>query len=183
VASLAPALLVLPATLIAISYVSLNGLPIFVDLNLAAGLALVFLALLRVWSGLRRDYWCSPPPRTTQALAIWPWERSEAWLEGPLDRLIDAVEHHAPTCRVVVCDARIQWPATLRWPELARFAAVVGPHTALLASRHALEPALRHLATRCGELVAIDSAADRSTLADSVFTVWSRFQSPEFKNP
>jgi len=183
VASLAPALLALPATLVAISYVSLNGLPVFVDLNLAAGLALVFLALLRVWSTLRRDYWCAPPPHTTQALAIWPWERSKPWLEGPLDRLIDAVERHAPTCRVVVCDASIPWPATLRWPELARFAAVVGPHQDVLAARKALAPALQRLASRCGEPVVLDSATDRRTLAHGVLAAWSRFQPPEFKNP
>jgi cytochrome b561 len=41
--------------LLGISYVSLNGLPVFVDLHLAAGLALLFLAVLRYWSTLRRN--------------------------------------------------------------------------------------------------------------------------------
>ncbi|MBK6927233.1 MAG: CHASE2 domain-containing protein [Comamonadaceae bacterium] len=40
--SLAPALFALPAALLGISYLSLNGLPLFVDLHLAAGLALIF---------------------------------------------------------------------------------------------------------------------------------------------
>ncbi|MBT9505215.1 CHASE2 domain-containing protein [Rhodoferax sp.] len=176
VASLVPALLALPAALLGIGYLSLNGLPVFLDLHLAAGLALVFLAVLRYWNTLRRNYWCSPPSSTAQALAIWPWERSDAWLEGALDRLIDAVERHAPTCRVVVCDANVIWPATLRWPELARFAAVVGPQEAVLEARDKLEPALRRLARRSGEPVLLDSSPNRAELAKTIFMVWATFQ-------
>ena len=61
-ASLAPALLALPAALLGISYLSLNGSPLFLDMHVAAGVALAFLAVLRVWSSLRRKYWCSLPP-------------------------------------------------------------------------------------------------------------------------
>lgn len=182
VASLAPALLALPAALLGISYLSLNGLPVFVDLHLAAGLALVFMAVLRYWSTLRRNHWCSPPPLTAHPLAIWPWERSDAWLEGPLDRLIDAVERHAPTCRVVVCDASVTWPATLRWPELARFAAVVGPHDAILAARDQLEPALMQLAYRSGEPLQLDLPPDREKLAQGVFMAWSTLQKTDTIN-
>jgi CHASE2 domain-containing sensor protein len=177
--SLAPALLALPAALMGISYLSLNGLPVFLDLHLAAGLALVFLAVLRYWNTLRRSYWCSPPPRCGQALTIWPWLRSEPWLEGPLDRLIDAVERHAPSCRVVVFDASATWPSTLRWPELARFAAVVGPVDAMLAARAKLEPALRRLARRSGEPVRLDNHPNRETLAKNVFTAWATLQDAE----
>jgi len=175
-ASLAPALLALPAGLLGISYLSLNGLPVFLDLHLAAGLALIFLAVLRFWNTLRRNHWCSPPPPSEQPLAIWPWEHSQAWLEGPLDRLIDAVERHAPNCRVVVCDASVTWPSTLRWPELARFAAIVGPHAAILAARQQLEPDLLRLAHRSGEPVLLDVASDREKLAKGVFLAWSKLQ-------
>ena len=64
VASLAPALFALPVALLGVSYLSLNGLPVFLDLHLAAGLALLFLAVLRAWSTLRRNHWCSLPPRS-----------------------------------------------------------------------------------------------------------------------
>jgi CHASE2 domain-containing sensor protein len=176
-ASLAPAVLGLPAALLAVSYLSLNGSPLFVDLYLAAGLALAFLALLRFWNTLRRAYWCSPPPHTSQPLSIWAWRRSDAWLEGPLDRLIDAVERHAPACRVVVIDASTSWPLPLRWPELARFAAVVGPQTALLAARDRLEPALKRLARRSGEPVLLESHTGRDKLARAAFKEWVRLQS------
>ncbi len=176
VASLAPALFALPVALLGISYLSLNGLPVFLDLHLAAGLALVFLAVLRAWSTLRRNYWCAPPPHTAEPLAIWPWERQSAWLEAPLDRLIDAVERHAPGCRIVVCDASVTWPAALRWPELARFAAVVGPEAALLAARGKLEPSLKRLAHRSNEPIVLDSHPDRENLAKSISWAWSAMQ-------
>ena len=173
-ASLAPALLVLPAMLLGISYLSLNGLPFFIDLHLAAGLALLFLAVLRYWSNLRRNHWCAPLADTGQPLAVWPWERADAWLEAPLDRLIDALEQHAPSCRVVVCDAP---PSGLRWPELARFAAIVGPQAALLAARPQLEPVRRRLALRCAEPLLLSATPDRKQMAKDVFSAWAVLQS------
>lgn len=176
VASLAPAILALPVALLGISYLSLNGLPLFVDLHLAAGLALAFLAVLRFWSALRRNYWCTPPAHSTRSMALWSWERSDAWLEGSLDRLIDVLERHAPTCRVVVCDASVNWPSTLRWPELARFAALVGPQDAILTARNQLEPELMRLAQRHGEIVTLASPFDRERLASEAFKAWSMLQ-------
>ena len=139
-ASLAPALLALPAALVGLSFVSLNALPVFVDLHLSAALALLFLAVLRFWNTLRRVHWCSVPP--AGSLMLWPLRGRDAWLEKSLDRLIDAVERHAPQCRVVVCDSNVVWPATLRWPELARFAAVVGPTEELQRALPLLTPAV-----------------------------------------
>ena len=102
--------------------------------------------------------------------------RSEAWLEGDLDRLIDVVERHAPDCRVMVCDATVTWPATLRWPELARCAAVVGPLASLLAARSTLAPALRLLASRSGEPTLVKGLADRDNLVRNVYSAWSALQ-------
>ena len=177
--SLAPALLALPAALLAVSYLSLNGMPWFVDLHLAAGLALLFLAVLRYWSTLRRIHWCTPPLNTHHPLAIWPWERSDAWLEAPLDRLIDALERHAPDCRIVIPDASATWPNTLRWPELARCMAIIGPHDALVAARTELEPALRRLAGRSSELLLLDPPLSRERLANAVCKSWSILQNAE----
>lgn len=177
--SLAPALFALPAALLGISYLSLNGLPLFVDLHLAAGLALIFLAVLRFWNTLRRNHWCTPPASSAQPLAIWAWERNEAWIDDALDRLIDVIERHAPACRVVVCDASVVWPTTLRWPELARFAAVVGPQDELLAARKQLEPAIRLIAHRSGEPLVLKTHLNREKLAKSVFKAWSRLQNTD----
>ena len=201
--SLAPALFALPAALLGISYLSLNGSPVFLDLHVAAGVALAFLTVLRVLCALRRKHWCtvaqdslerpvapgpSSPPATaaplaaqasvatTAPLSIWPWERQGAWLEAPLDRLIDAVERHAPECRIVVCDARITWPATLRWPELARFCAIVGPPEAVQAAQTTLMPACQRLAIRTGEPQVLDAGTDRDKLAKAVLNAWAVLQ-------
>ncbi len=173
VASLAPALLLLPAALLAVSYGSLNGPSLFLDLHLAAALALVFLAVLGAWGNLRRNYWCSPPAASLEPVAIWAWQRRQPWLDEALDRLIDAVERHAPTCRVVVCDTTVSWPSALRWPELARFAAVVGPQAALNSARERLEPALQRLAYRSSGPVVLPNHPNREKLAISVFEAWA----------
>ena len=178
VASLAPALFALPAALLGLSYLSLNGWPFFLDLNLSAALALVFLALLRVWSTLRRNHWCALP-ETSQPMAIWPWIRQEPWLDAPLDRLIDAVQRHAPDCRIVVGDATVVWPAKLRWPELARCVAVVGPQASLLQARNQLALVLNRLAQRGGDLVLLDKSADREKLANTVLQAWSKLQNSD----
>ncbi len=172
VSSLAPALLVLPAGLLGVSYLSLNGLPLFIDLHLAAGLALVFLAVLRVWSQMRHQFWCSTPD-VTQPLMIWSWQRRGPWLDDALDRLIDALERHAPDCRLVTADLGSQNAFDLHWPELARVASVVGPAHSLQAVRHALEAALRKVADRCTEPLALAPGAGRrelvlAALSDSV---------------
>jgi CHASE2 domain-containing sensor protein len=175
VASLAPALVTLPAALLALSYLSLNAGPLFLDLNLAAGLALAFLALLRLWNTWRRNHWCTAPAGAAP-LAVWPWLRDGPWVDAALDRLIDAVERHAPQCRLMVVDANYLWPARLRWPELARCAAIVGSIEALQAARPALARAIGPLARRCGEPVPAGAAPGREQLAATAFRAWSALQ-------
>ena len=136
-ASLDPALLILPATLLAISYASLNGAPIFIDLQLAAGIALLFLATLRTWNGWRRDHWCSDSPAPEALIGV---HSSQALAGVGLDRLVGMLAKYAPACRVVAGDASCTWPASLRWPELARYCAVCGPSAQLLILKHAPWP-------------------------------------------
>jgi len=93
-----------------------------------------------------------------------------------LDRLIDVVERHAPSCRVMVCDASVTWPATLRWPELARCAAVVGPMASMQAAGAAMASELRLLASRSGEPTALTGLADRDNLVRNVYLAWSALQ-------
>lgn len=179
VASLAPALLVLPAVLLGISYLSLNGSPIFLDLHLAAGFALVFLAVLRVWGTLRRGHWCNAPPLAQQTLALWPLQRSGPWLDADLDRLIDALERHAPDCRVISCDTQISWPNTLRWPELATVAAIIGTPEGLQMARPRLAPAMAHLTIHTGELTLLPSCQNRAQLARAAAQAWATLPSTE----
>ena len=171
-ASLEPALLILPLALLTISYLSLNGSPFFIEMQLAAGLSLTFLLVLRYWNYLRRNYWCSPPSGREQ-LAMWTWVRTGPWINTALDRLIDAVQLHAPQCRVLVLDASATWPQKLRWPELVRYAAVVGPDDELTRARPKLEPALSKLAHTVGEPVLTPGASSREELAALALRQWA----------
>lgn len=146
ISSLDAALLLLPGALLGISYVSLNGSPVFIDLHLAAGVALLFIGLLHVWNGWRRNFWCSPPTAIAAnadncqtTLGIMALHMARPAADIGLDALIRAIEAHAPKCRVVGGgDATASWPAQLRWPELLHTAAIAGPINQLTSLRSAL---------------------------------------------
>ena len=131
IASLDGALVVLPGALLGISYLSLNLLPLFLDLQLAAGAVLLFLAALRSWNNFRRNYWCGVPDK---ADAVMPIQRAhdDPFADTGLDHLIDWLEAHAPDCRVVGGDATSAWPSKLRWSELASRVGIAGPTSQLV---------------------------------------------------
>ena len=172
--SLAPALIALPLALLGLGYLSLNGAPIFLDLNLAAALALLFLAVLRYWNGLRQQYWRKPYPVAGELMVLWPIKGTEPWLGEPLDRLIDALEMHAPDCRVVVADASVTWPGRLLWPELVCHAAVVGPAQQLQANRAALVAQLGwRLLPSTGTFLPLADDLPRDKLVQTCLVAWS----------
>ncbi|MES2911028.1 MAG: CHASE2 domain-containing protein [Pseudomonadota bacterium] len=171
--SLGTALVALPATLVVISFASLNLMPFFLDLNLPAGLALLFLGALRYWNGLRQQYWLKPPASGRTALMLLPLWCSKPWKGEVLDRLISALESRAPSCRVLVSDAS----GNLRWPELAGYAAIVGPHDVLSAALDAIKADLGPgIDPVFGTPVAMGAAADRSTLVQSSMTAWAELK-------
>ncbi len=171
--SLGTALVALPATLVVISFASLNLMPFFLDLNLPAGLALLFLGALRYWNGLRQQYWLKPPAFGRTALMLLPLWSSKPWKGEVLDRLISALESHAPSCRVVVSDAG----GSLRWPELAGYAAVIGPHDALSAALDAIKADLGPgIDPVFGMPIAMGAAVERSTLVQTCMTAWAELK-------
>lgn len=177
VSSLAPVTLVLPAVLLGISYLTLNGSPVFVDLHLSAGLGLLFLASLRTWNGLRRDYWCRMPrarAKDPEPMLAWVIVGNTPWVDGHFDRLLSAVQKHAPQCRVVAVDAVAVWPSRLHWPELACVAAVVGPATALQLGLAGLQTALGPLLASHTPLPLRDVTPE--TLLPTLFRGWSALQ-------
>lgn len=167
--SLGTALVALPATLVVISFASLNLMPFFLDLNLPAGLALLFLGALRYWNGLRQQYWLRPPASGRAALTLLPLWCSKPWKGEVLDRLISALESHAPSCRVVVSDTG----GNLRWPELASYASVIGPQDALSAALDAIKADLYPgIDPVFGTPIAMGTSADRNTLVQRCMTAW-----------
>jgi adenylate cyclase len=190
ISSLDAALLLLPGALLGISYLSLNGSPVFIDLHLAAGIALLFIALLRLWNGWRRNYWCSvlaQPPVGSAPAGIMALRMERPVADVGLDALIRAVEAHAPLCRIVGGDATATWPAQLRWPELLHTATLAGPlvqlsklRTALLANATARKkrPALHGLPiTVCTEPIALPETSSREDWAAQAMAATQRLAS------
>lgn len=185
-ASLQPVLIALPAVLIAVSYLTLNVSPLFLDLYLAAGVALLLMAVLRYWVNLRRDYWCALP-RAPGPWLMCAWQRDGPWDDEPLDRLFDVVERHLPDCRVVAIDAIVTWPVRLRWPELARSVAIVGPAAQIEASRAVVLAEMKALASEPGPTVQMPCALTRTELADTAFRAWTKTlptaKTPDIEEP
>ena len=175
IASLALVTLALPVGLLMVSYITLNGAPVFVDLQLSAALALLFLALLRYWNQLRRKYWCEPPAQA-QAWGMLAIRRNRPWLEAPLDQLIDHVEKHAPDCRLIVPDLNLGVLQELRWPELGRHAALVGPLETLQAKQQILARAVQRLGVASNSIHALPEVADRQAIAEAAMRCWANVE-------
>ena len=172
--SLAPALVALPLALLTLGYLSLNGAPVFLDLHLAAGLALVFLALLRFWNGLRQQYWLRPSGVANVSLAMFTVQGAQPWVGAPLDRLIDALEAAAAGCRVVVADAHAPWPGKLLWPELACHAALVGPAQQIEAFQRTAESMVgKQQLEHAGAVALLPAGMTRDMLAQSCLQAWA----------
>jgi adenylate cyclase len=138
IASLDGALVILPIALLGISYLSLNFSSVFIDLQLAAGAVLLFLAAVRTWNKFRRGHWCDLPIQPLvgegkpSALMVLRSDMSEPFTDRVLDHLIDLLEKNAFACRVVGGDASYNWPAKLFWPEMVCFIGVAGPQAQLI---------------------------------------------------
>jgi adenylate cyclase len=126
--ALDPVLLPLPALLLFVSYVSLNIGSVFIDLKLAAGLALLYIAMLKVWNGWRRNHWCADSPQPESMMAL---HTRASMADASLDRIIRWLERHAPNTRLMGGDATANWPAQLRWPEALMQISLIGPRTEL----------------------------------------------------
>jgi hypothetical protein len=181
ISSLDQAVIALPASLMALSFWSLHGWPVFLDLQLAAGLALIYLALLRWWTDMRRDHWCSMPPRS-EDLAIWPLLRDKPWVSATLDRLIAAVEKHAPGCRILVMHTADTGTAQVRWPDLARYGAIIGPSEELTKAKAQLEKNVKKLGCTWQDM-ALWQRRNKSEdqLAATAFGVWAKLEARDTK--
>ena len=86
---------------------------------------------------------------------------------------MDALEQHAPACRIVVCDAYTAWPAKPLWPELSCYASIVGPKSALLMAHSALPQVLGSKLLGTGPIMSIGNAASRPALIQIAIAQWS----------
>ncbi|NJS35753.1 MAG: CHASE2 domain-containing protein [Brachymonas sp.] len=154
-------LIPLPAVLLGISYASLHVGGLFIDLHLSVGIALLFIALLKLWNGWRHNYWCGDTP-VAKDVALLPLHLKMPAADAGLDRLIRQLELHAPLCRVIGGDASATWPARLRWPEALHYVCIHGPSAQLgLLRSHLAE----HDLTYAMGTVSTTSDSSRSSLA------------------
>lgn len=172
---LLPMTFAVPIALLLFSYGTLNGAPVFLDLHLSAGLALLFLSMLRYWNQLRRSYWCSWPAPAPHAgeLALWPLRHSAAWTDEPLDRLIDMLQHHAPQCRLLVADLNSLPLHPVRWPELAHFAALAGPPSAIENAQRLFSNRLKKIQVIGGKIRPLAADTDRNALCMHALQAWA----------
>lgn len=170
VTSLEPLLVLTPAVLLVVSFLSLHGAPLFLELQVGAGLALLFLLALRTWSSLRRQHWCSAPPATGDDTVVWPLMRGRAWSPRALERLMEVLERHAPRCRILLADMTPRLWGEPRWPELARFAAIVGPAQEF---QPALQRRVERLAQPLGACQHAPSGADQDLLTRMCLRLWA----------
>ena len=138
VSSLAPAMVGLPALLLVVSYASLHSHTVFLDLHLAAGLTLLFLAVLRLWYQLRKRHWCGDLPDSEEPLAVWAWSFESPWSDDQLQRLMGVLMTKAPAIRVLLLDPEPAGPLGLRWHPFATCWALVGASSQMARAQHDL---------------------------------------------
>ena len=182
VSSLAPAMLVLPGVLLGIGFASLHTEHVFLDLHLSAGLAILFLAVLKFWYLLRKRHWCGDLPDTTDNLAVLPWVSDKTWSDDQLDRLMMCLQASAQDCRLVSLDLTPGDNMSTRWRPFAPCLAIVGPHAQLLRAQPLLLSAVKGLTVRQGDIALVPASlsvqAVRHAVTHLALAGWTALQPP-----
>jgi adenylate cyclase len=146
-----------PALLLGIGYISLHTELVFIDLHLSAGLALLFLAVLKFWYFLRKKHWCGDLPAETPDPAVWSWESSEPWSDDQLDRLMMALQQSAPDCRLLLLDLSPSDRLWVSWRPFSSCLALIGPADTLRQAQALLLGSVRDAHVRCAEIEPLES--------------------------
>ena len=182
VSSLAPAMVVLPGVLLGIGFASLHTEHVFIDLHLSAGLAVLFLAVLKFWYLLRKRHWCGDLPDQTENLAVLPWEADKTWTDDQLDRLMMRLQAAAPQCRLVSLDLTPSDQLSTRWRPFATCLAIVGPADQLFSAQELLLKSLRGLTVRQGHIARLPDGLSAPALRRAVSHLslqgWTSLQEP-----
>lgn len=148
-----------PLFLLAVTYLSLQTEQFYLDLHLAAGWTAGFLALLRLWAGIRMAYWQNMSDVTAGAgLSLLAMCSAEEWADQTKGALVEQVEQCASACRVFFM-ANSNPPDT--WPDAAKLAAVVGPAPQISILSKAVAAHIVNLQTTVVSLPASDASTHR----------------------
>lgn len=183
IASLGPAMLVLPSLLFCVSFASLHTESVFLDLHLSAGLVLVFLAVLRIWYTLQKRFWCGDLPVHINELAVWAWKANKPWTEDALFRLMSGLQKHAGNSKIILFDTDSSDSQAMRWRPYVTYLAVVGPLQELQSAKAQLSQVMNVISAlqiQLDELQAIESYEGQSEIKQAVASAalkgWLRLQ-------
>lgn len=182
VSSLAPAMVVLPGLLMGIGFVSLHTETVFIDLHLSAGLAVLFLAVLKFWNALRKRHWCGDLPMGVSDLAVLSWQADDAWTDDQLQQLMMCLQRSARSCRVVSIDHAAGTALLARWRPFATCLAFVGPVQELTRAQPLLLQSLKGVTVKQSAITPVsDDVAPqdvRAAVAHLALKSWAVLQQP-----
>lgn len=180
VSSTAAPMVGVPTLLLGIGYLSLHTESVFIDLHLSAGLALLFLAVLKFWYFLRKKHWCGDLPAHTLQPAVWAWEADQPWSDDQLDRLMMVLQQSAPQCRLLLLDLSPSDRLWVSWRPFSSCLALAGPIDELRQAQTLLQDCVPDAQIRCAEIEPLEpgTAADsvHRRITQRALQGWSRLQ-------
>jgi len=153
VSSTAGPMVVLPGVMMGIGFLSLHTDRAFIDLHLSAGLAVLFLAVLKFWYFLRKRHWCGDLAPETSQLAVWTWESDKPWSDDQLDRLMVALHRSATQCRLILLDLSPNDHLWVGWRPFSTCLALAGPADELTQAQTPLRQSVPEAVVRHGPVV------------------------------
>lgn len=164
VSSLAAGMLGMPSVMLGVSFLSLNTDHVFLDLNLSAGLGLLFVALLKVWSLIQKRHWFGDVAPDCQQASVWAWRAKEPWTDQQLQDVVRALREHAFNCRILLLDITPAQSKLVRWKPFANYLALIGPKVELDAARQELEKIAVSLQAHTGNIMKVDGQSEKPSL-------------------
>lgn len=175
-----PTLFILPISLIFVSYLSLNVGTVFLDLQLPAGLALVYLGCIKHWNLFRHQYW-SGRPISAKSLVLMSIKRSAVWDDEAVDRLIDYLENYGRGCRMILLGKVTLAENTHQWTSLPALAAIIGPIDEVTVLKERIVTTSRLNIERFGEATLIDdSPLENGEVGLQTLTEWTKLETARY---
>ena len=188
VSSLAAGMLGMPSVMLGISFLSLNTEHLFLDLNLSAGLGLLFVALLNVWVLINKRHWFGDIPPNCHHVSVSAWRLKDSWTDQQLQNMTRLMREHAANCRILLLDTSTpSQRRMIRWRPFANLLALVGPEVELENARREFEKTFPHLEVKVGRILALESQNEVTPpqiaqLVLQAFTEASPEKIPHLKN-
>jgi hypothetical protein len=188
VSSLAAGMLGMPSVMLGISFLSLNTEHLFLDLNLSAGLGLLFVALLNVWVLINKRHWFGDIPPNCHLVSVSAWRLKDPWTDQQLQNMTRVMREHAANCRILLLDTSTpSQRRMIRWRPFANLLALVGPEVELENARREFEKTFPHLEVKVGRILALESQNEVTPpqiaqLVLQAFTEASPEKIPHLKN-